>query len=341
MNAKSAVFSYVAIRPSRIRDLVLKLPYAKDTIYRAIEMLVINGRLVKGKDGTLMVSPYYDSQKQREVYMKALSYGIDPEILMRKSTLAVWSAMRDESTLSEIRLETNLSKKWISRLLSFLETARLIIFIKRKPIKAVINQEHELTAILDGIVRENEEPDILFISESAPYEERLLDRVNLEKALFEKIDDGLAVKNTGFLVKGERFTIFENVDQEMGFEELFLRKLGMQKGVESDCIQLIAQKKMNYHNLMHLAMKKSMLVNIVGCYLDIINGIRPLIDPDIIVKFHREINELPKKSRRSRPIFLKEEKLYGKTGWESKYEEKWNVDLYLDIGAIRHGVRAV
>ena len=39
--------------------------------------------------------------------------------------------------------------------------------------------------------------------------------------------------------------------------------------------------------------------------------------------------------------FIKGEERYGKEEWVKKYEIKWNVDLYLDIGAIRHGVRAV
>lgn len=318
-----------------------KLPYENDTIYRAVETLLVQGLLSKGKDGILKVSPDYNSHKQRELFVKALSHGIDPEMLMRKNTLAVWNATKVERTLSEIQQETSLSKKWIARIVSYLEEAGLVILRKRKPISAVMNPDHELNTLLAAIVNQDRDHTILFISESAPFEEQLLNAVDLEKALFEKIDDGLAVKNTGFLVKGDHFKILENVDKEPGFEGLFLLKIVTQKGVENDCIQLIAQRKIQYHSLLQLAMKKN-LVNIVGCYLDILKDIRSsLIDQNVITEFHRETEPSRSRSRSSWPVFLEEEQQYGKGGWETKFEEKWGVDLYLDMGAIRHGVRAV
>ncbi len=339
MNAKSAVFSYLAFRPGRIKDIMGKLPYGKDTIYKAVETLLQQGHLTKGKDGYLRVSSDYHSQKQRELYVKALSKGIDPDVLMRDSTLKVIEAIPVEKTLSEIHQETSLSKKWIAKILSFLEDADLVILRKRKPIIAVVNPDHELTLILSAIIHHDTDIYTLFIPESAPFEEQLLEDQDLERALFEKIDDGLAVKNTGFLVKGDRFRILENVDHELGFEELFLHKIQTQKGVENDCIRLIAQRKVKYKRLLQLAVKKKM-VNIVGCYLNIVNDIRPLVSHDIITMFYNE----SKRSRSSfgsrRPTFLKEESIYGKDGWERRYEETWGVDLYLDLGAIRHGVRA-
>jgi len=38
---------------------------------------------------------------------------------------------------------------------------------------------------------------------------------------------------------------------------------------------------------------------------------------------------------------LEQLKKYGKQGWEQPYETRWNVDLYLDLDAIRHGVRSL
>jgi hypothetical protein len=54
----------------------------------------------------------------------------------------------------------------------------------------------------------------------------------------------------------------------------------------------------------------------------------------MIEKFSNKISE-------KTVVFLKDEKRYGKSGWEKKYEKKWNIDLYLDIGAIEHGVRSI
>lgn len=76
------------------------------------------------------------------------------------------------------------------------------------------------------------------------------------------------------------------------------------------------------------------MVNVVGCYLEIVNDIKKLVDVEVIKKFQRNISK-------RKVVFLKEEKRYGKGGWEDKYEKKWNVDLYLDIGAIRHGLRSI
>lgn len=340
MNARSAVFSYVSIRPCRIRELFVKLPYKKDTIYRAVETLVAQGWISKGKDGVVRVSPDYHSQKRRELFVKSLSYGIDPEILLRKSTLAVWSAVKIERTLPEIRKETALSKKWIARTVAFLERSGLVVLKKRRPIIVVRDHDHELTSVLEMIVGREKDQDTLFIPESSPFEERLLNVRSLEKALFEEIDNGLAVQNTGFLVKGERLHILENVDHEPGPEEMFLIRIGTTKGVENDCIRLIASNEMNYSELLMLAEEKDM-VNVVGCYLDIVNNIRPLIDSNDIERFHEESKGPRSCPRHAWTIFLEEEKQYGKEGWEKPYEEKWAIDLYLDIGAIRNGVRAV
>ena len=75
-------------------------------------------------------------------------------------------------------------------------------------------------------------------------------------------------------------------------------------------------------------------MNIVGCYLDILNGIKKFVNLNIINRYKNNISKYKKK-------FIKGEERYGKEEWVKKYEIKWNVDLYLDIGAIRHGVRAV
>ena len=75
------------------------------------------------------------------------------------------------------------------------------------------------------------------------------------------------------------------------------------------------------------------LASVVGCYLDILNNIESFVSVDLVDRFLEHIS-------RDRKIFLKEEKTYGKSGWEGKYEDKWNLDLYLDIDAIKHGVRS-
>ena len=96
MDARTAVFALVSLRASRIGELAGKLPYAKTTVYSKVEGLVKDGLLVKirGKDGPMVaVSDGWKPQKLKEACIRALSHGIDPEILLRESTLAVWRSL--------------------------------------------------------------------------------------------------------------------------------------------------------------------------------------------------------------------------------------------------------
>ena len=66
-------------------------------------------------------------------------------------------------------------------------------------------------------------------------------------------------------------------------------------------------------------------------YLDIINNIKELVPPEVVERFYNYVS-------RRRLAFLPQERIYGKSGWEEPFEEKWNVDLYLDLSAVKHGV---
>ena len=81
------------------------------------------------------------------------------------------------------------------------------------------------------------------------------------------------------------------------------------------------------------------MVNEVGCYLDVLNSIRQMVPPVAVEMFDQEV--LKRKKKKKRRVFLKEETAYGKGGWEAPFETKWNVDLFMDMGAIEHGVRAI
>jgi hypothetical protein len=62
------------------------------------------------------------------------------------------------------------------------------------------------------------------------------------------------------------------------------------------------------------------------------------LNPDLVAKSDAE-RFLPFISSGDPPVFLESEKEFGKEGWEKPYENRWNVDLYLDLGAIEHGIR--
>lgn len=329
MMARSALFTTLSIRPHTISELVEKLPYSRHTIYRALGSLsddrLISKRREKGAT-VVQVSEDYASQKLREIHIKSLCHGIDPGRLTSRSTMAVWKELAGPATLEDIGRATGLSLQSVRKIVGFLVDSGLAIFEKRKPM-IVIRKEHVLNGLLGQLEGEERTREKAYYRGSVPFERLLRTPEEIERILFEGIDSSLAVRGTGFEVRGEgKLRVLESVDEELGPEELFLREVLTPEGVEDFCPLLIASGKLDSDRLLELARERGQ-VNVVGCYLDIlrdlgvdIEGFAPASEP--------------------RTIFLRGERKYGKGGWESEYERKWNVDLYLDLGAIRHGVRS-
>lgn len=336
MKSSKAVFSTVSIRSHTIGELIDKLPYSADTVYRAVDELEKEGLLDKTKKGKgvlVTVSNGYKAQKMREIHIKALSYGIDPEVLLRDSTVQVWLSLDRPKKVDEIKQEVELSEKWIRNVLNFLEKHDLVRFEKKRPIIAEINEEHRLNELLRSYYSSTKEDEDVYQPGRSSFQKEIKTPEKIEKALYEKIDSGLTVKDTDYLVKGKKFNILESVPEELSIEEVFLREITTVEGVEDFCIRIVKSDKMDYDRLLELSKEEGM-VNIVGCYLDIINDIAQLVAPGVLRRFKQYISDEEK-------TFLKEEKEYGKDGWEKEYEEKWNLDIYLDLGAIRHGVRGL
>lgn len=340
MNIKSAVFGLICVKPQTINSIVVKrLPYAPDSIYNAIEDMLKEGKIVKIKtDGEtrLDIPKDYNSQKLKEFFIKSLSYGIDPEILLRKNTLAVWKSLDSFDNVASIVQETNLSEKSVRKILRKISDFRLIKFKKKKPIIAKKIKDHPLNLLLYLILQEKDFENRIYTPGSTPFEEIITTPDEIEKILYDKIDDSLTIKRTGFMVKGkkDKISILESIPEKQTLEEIFIKKLMTPEGVEDICIRILAYKKLNYDTLLKHAIEKN-IVNPVGCYLDIINDINKQIIPkNVIEKFLKNLSN-------KKYVFLKDEMNYEKSGWEEKYEKKWNVDLYLEIGAIEHGVRSV
>jgi CTP-dependent riboflavin kinase len=336
MNAKSSLFALVSIKPQGIRELIRRLPYSNHSIYHAVSELKNERLIVKTRRGNGWVLDVADGsrpQKMKEIYIQSLSHGVDPEKLLRSSTLCVWKALKKSHTLNEIKNEVDLSERWIKKLLKFLVDSELVLYQKRKPIIAVLNENNELNHFLKSLTEEVVEST--YYSDSLPFNDIIQIPTKIERFLYEKIESNLTIKGTGFQIRGKdgKINILESVDEEPSLESIFLLKLLTPEGVEDICIRLVASNKMNYDFLFTLAKKKDM-INIVGCYLDILNGIKRFVNNKLINNYRNNISKNKKK-------FIKSDKKYGKEEWVEKYEKKWNVDLYLDIGAIRHGVRAV
>ncbi len=339
MNLKSAIFGLICVKPHTINSILKRLPYSPDSIYNAIEEMLKREEIVKIKtngETRLDIPKHYNYQKLKEIFIKSLSYGVDPEILLRKNTLAIWDALDTADDVKNLTKKTRLSEKTVRKILKFLADSGLVKFKKRKPLIAEKVNDHLFVRLLNSIIKETNTNEGIYIPGATPFEEIITTPDEIEKILYEKIDNNLTIKRTGFTVRGKRdkIAVLESVETKQTFEEIFINKLMTPEGVEDTCIKILANNKIDYERLLKLAIKKN-LVNQVGCYLDIIYNInRRMIPPKIIKKFHNNISN--KKS-----VFLKDDMKFGKSGWEIKYEKKWNIDLYLDIGGIKHGVRGL
>jgi len=339
MNIRSAIFGLICIKPQTINNVIKRLPYSPASIYNAIEDMLKDAKIIKIKingETRLDVSKDYKNQKLKEFFIKSLSYGVDPEILLRENTFLIWRTLDFFNNVEDISQKTKLSEKSVRKFLKVLSSYGLVKFEKRKPIIAVKVKDHPLNVLLGTMLKRTDADDRIYTPGATPFEEIITTPDNIEKILYDKIDESLTIKRTGFMIKGkkDKIAILESVATKQTLEEIFINKIMTSEGVEDACIKILAYKNINYDALLQLAIKKN-LVNQIGCYLDIINDIKRGIVPNEIVKnFHKKISK-------RKYVFLKDEMNYGKSGWEEKYTKKWNVDLYLDIGAIKHGVRAL
>ncbi len=345
MNARSAVFALISIRSQPLRKLVKRLPYASPTVYNAVYQLEEENK-VKVENGVVMVVEEYRPQKLSDIYIQSLSHGIDPEFLTRDSTLSVWKALEVVTTIKDVRVETGLSGVSVKKILSYLKEKNLVLYLKRKPIIAEYNKDHPLYSLLNEYLGEEypgtgKERRSVQYPGSIPFLDIMETPDQIEKILYQQIDESLTVKDTGFLIKGEseRITILESVDRELSYEETFLKKLFTTQGVEEYCILMVKQGLLDYEELISLA-EEQKVVNIVGCYLDILNSVdEQSIDEQMVPASVIEI--FLKHKLKYKYIFLSQEKEYGKHGWEALFEKQWNLDLYLDLGAVKHGVRSL
>jgi hypothetical protein len=335
MNAKSSVLSLVSLRPTTIRDIITRLPYAKATLYETVEALISDGTLTRTRiDGKAAVAipSGFRSQKLQQLYVKALSHGIDPQQLTKESTIAVWRGLGPSRTVEDLVEGTGLSPKWVRRVLGEMEVWGLVTFLKRRPIVAQLMEDHPVNRVLNEMYEEPEPAEALLLPGSFPFTEELRTPRELERLLMDWMGGGLLVRDTDFQImgKGGLLTVLDSVPRRLTLEESFLRMLGRPEGVEDICLRMVASDRIDHSKLLELAEERGM-VNVVGCYLDIVRGLGLTVDEAVIDAYLERTDDRV-------VAFLETERAFGKSGWEGPYEDRWGVDIYLDRGAIRHGV---
>ncbi len=341
MNLKTSLYCLLSIRSIPLQEAVDRLPYAKKTIYNAVEQMISDGDLLKKRtqDGVVIISIPSDFYHQRlkELHMTLLTQGIDPTPLISKTSQQIWKHIGSQHiTAEEIAEKIGYGSVTVRKYLHLLSNADAVTVISKKPLTIKKNERNELVPLLDDIILDKKtNENTLYIAGSRPFNEQILPPKKLQQKLYDQFHQSMSITGTGFQVKGKgQHVIYESIPPDSDLEHIFLSSLNTIDGVEERCLFLLRSKKMNMEKLLSYAQKQNM-VNIVGCYLDIIHHLsHSLVDKKIITMFSSYVQE-------KTMVFLKQLKEYGKQGWEQPYETRWNVDLYLDLDAIRHGVRAL
>ena len=199
MNASSAAFAVLSIKPHIISELIEKLPYSKHTIYKTIEELVKDKLVTKSKvKGKVVValSKDYSTQKLREIFIKALINGIDPDILTRDTTITIWKQLATPKTLKKLQKSTGLSYPWVRDIINFLVKINLVILKKQKPIVAVRDSKHELNTLLGQFFEKKEDLNNAYYEGTISFERLITTHSDIEEILFQKIDSDLTIKDT-------------------------------------------------------------------------------------------------------------------------------------------------
>jgi hypothetical protein len=268
----------------------------------------------------------------QQLYVKALSHGIDPQQLTRDGTISVWRGLGSAPSVLGLVEVTGLSSRWVRKVLADLEGWGLVTFLKRRPIEAQLVDGHPVNQVLRDMFEEPEPGEALLLPGSFPFTEELRTPREIEKLLMDWMGGGLLIRDTDFQImgKGGLLTVLDSVPGSPTLEETFLRILTRPEGVEDICLRIVASGRLDHVKLLDIAEERG-LVNIVGCYLDIINDLGVSVDGAVIDAYLNRTDDRV-------VAFLESERAFGKSGWEGPYEERWGVDIYLDRGAIRHGV---
>jgi len=335
MDSRSAVMSIIAIKPQSMRDLLNRLPFAPSTIYEAVRDLE-EKNLLRREDELILVADGFKAKKIADIHILSLGHGIDPEFILKESTLSIWKTLEAERRYEDVKDLTGYSLVTVKNIISHLVEIGLAIFKRRKPVIVVRKDDHPINKELQKLLSREQNGETYYYPGTIPFKEEYVTPDELQKILFDRIGEGISIKNTGFLVKNGKGTvsILESTDKVPLLEELFLKKLLTTEGVEDICIKILKTGELDLDGLLSLSVDTKM-TSVVGCYLDILKDLDEDIVSDEIIEKYLGLSYGEKKK-----TFLKQESSFGKSGWESEYEKKWNIDLYLDLDAIRHGVRS-
>ncbi|MFQ5871810.1 MAG: helix-turn-helix domain-containing protein [Candidatus Geothermarchaeales archaeon] len=340
MKAREELLLLLGTGPKSFSELRESLQYSKGHLSNELSTLEQEGlvrKIRRGKNLLLTLEDNYDAHKLGELYMAAVTHGIDPARLEADCFRKAWLHLKNsgESTLREVASSSGCSYSTTYSIITDMLKRGLAEKTRGKPLTVRLTL-HEVNRLLAN----------LWIQEGLNIVSSYTSGYPLMRTVWGTpgaIEEKLFKKARGLVVEGVRLR--RKVEEPLEFvipiegkvdaEEVFLREIQTPNGVEETCIHLITEGKVRYDELLRRASERG-LVNVVGCYLDILRSIHTdLIPRETVETFQRQVDTSHV------PQFLAEEAKYGKEGWEAEFEGKWSVDLYLDLRGIRHGIRSV
>lgn len=338
MRAEQEIMFQLAKGPQLVQNLSRDLGYSKDSIYSSVSHLEREGHLLKfrkGKEVVVSLSRSQEARKLAELYVESMAHGVDAEAFDQVSVVATWKhlAAPKDGSVKECVDGTGLSYESVRSAFHFFLDASLARIVTKKPLRIAL-QKSELNRRLEGRFLNPPEQTIFALS-GAAFRKLYASPSQVRELLLS--DEGpMMIHGVQRRVRTRGPPrIIEVMQEEVTPETVFLRELHTADGVEDFCIQILGSHSLNFERLLQLSRERGD-VNVVGCYLAILRD----LNPDLVAKADGE-RFLPFISGGGPIVFLESEEEFGKEGWgEEPYERKWNVDLYLDLGAIEHGIRA-
>ena len=336
MNAKHEIIIRAAIAPIGLKTLIQTSDYTAKAVYKEVSKLYKQGFItrINRKDTTIIaLSNKYEASKTAQLYVTAFIHGIDPKIFDSKSFHQIWQFLNQykQITIKQCEGQTNYQYQTILKTFKTLQKNGLVKVTCEKPIIIEMNK-HPVNQLLRELHQPKQEETIT-TSGYPNIKETYATPETIRRYLQEKHDTTHFHDTIISVMPNQEFLEIFHSTPNISPEEVFIRALHTSHGVEETCVLFIKRRRLNMEKLLDIA-KQHDEVNIVGCYLDIIHKIdEKIVSQKIIEKFYNEKNN--KKTK----VWLKSEKKYGKEKMVISYEKKWNLNIYIDIGAIRHTLR--
>lgn len=335
MNAKHEIMIRAAIAPIGLKNLIQTSEYTAKAIYKEVSKLYKKGFIIKVNrtDTTIIaISNRYEASKTAQLYVTAFIHGVDPKIFDPKSFHQIWQCLNQKGqlTIKHCRKKTNYQYQTILQTFKTLQKNDLVKTICEKPITIKINN-HPVNKLLSEL-HQPRQKETITTSGYPRIKETYATPETIRRHLQENYDITRFHDTIISIMPDQEFLEILYSTPASSPEEIFIRALHTGHGVEQTCVLFLKRKRLNMEKLLDIA-KQLDEVNIVGCYLDIIHTLdEKLVSQKTIEKFYNEKNN--KKTK----VWLKSEKKYGKDNIIISYEKKWNLDIFIDIGAIRHTI---